>query len=67
MSIKYNIIQTPITKATHAKYCVRPVYKTYADLEDIAKRISDGTSRSEERRGGKECLRLCRSGWSPQH
>ena len=46
MSIKYNIIQTPITKATHAKYCVRPVYKTYADLEDIAKRISDGTSYS---------------------
>ena len=25
------------------------------------------TSRSEERRVGKECLRLCRSRWSPYH
>ena len=27
----------------------------------------DTTSRSEERRVGKECLRLCRSRWSPYH
>ena len=26
-----------------------------------------GTRRSEERRVGKECLRLCRSRWSPYH
>ena len=26
-----------------------------------------GLSRSEERRVGKECLRLCRSRWSPYH
>ena len=26
-----------------------------------------GMSRSEERRVGKECLRLCRSRWSPYH
>ena len=26
-----------------------------------------GTIRSEERRVGKECLRLCRSRWSPYH
>ena len=25
------------------------------------------TARSEERRVGKECLRLCRSRWSPYH
>ena len=25
------------------------------------------TVRSEERRVGKECLRLCRSRWSPYH
>ena len=25
------------------------------------------SSRSEERRVGKECLRLCRSRWSPYH
>ena len=27
----------------------------------------DRTVRSEERRVGKECLRLCRSRWSPYH
>ena len=26
-----------------------------------------GSTRSEERRVGKECLRLCRSRWSPYH
>ena len=26
-----------------------------------------GDARSEERRVGKECLRLCRSRWSPYH
>ena len=26
-----------------------------------------GEKRSEERRVGKECLRLCRSRWSPYH
>ena len=30
-------------------------------------RPSDFRSRSEERRVGKECLRLCRSRWSPYH
>ena len=28
---------------------------------------SSGGVRSEERRVGKECLRLCRSRWSPYH
>ena len=29
--------------------------------------VTTGKSRSEERRVGKECLRLCRSRWSPYH
>ena len=29
--------------------------------------VADGDVRSEERRVGKECLRLCRSRWSPYH
>ena len=28
---------------------------------------TSGIERSEERRVGKECLRLCRSRWSPYH
>ena len=30
-------------------------------------RLSSQEERSEERRVGKECLRLCRSRWSPYH
>ena len=29
--------------------------------------IYEAKDRSEERRVGKECLRLCRSRWSPYH
>ena len=29
--------------------------------------LGDLSGRSEERRVGKECLRLCRSRWSPYH
>ena len=50
---------------------------SWADLEAIAEdyayrvdgfyMIRDMFLRSEERRVGKECLRLCRSRWSPYH
>ena len=29
--------------------------------------VASKSTRSEERRVGKECLRLCRSRWSPYH
>src|SRR3546814_18554606 len=29
--------------------------------------VSDGETRSEERRVGKECVSTCRSRWSPYH
>ena len=35
------------------------------NIEDSVK-VTDN-SRSKERRVGKECLRLCRSRWSPYH
>ena len=35
-------------------------------IRSIHKKISF-QARSEERRVGKECLRLCRSRWSPYH
>ena len=39
-----------------------------AYLESLAHPIGMPTlTRSEERRVGKECLRLCRSWWSPYH
>ena len=36
-------------------------------LKDQLVSCVPGTARSEERRVGKECLRLCRSRWSPYH
>ena len=41
------------------------VFKALADPKRIA--IIERLRRSEERRVGKECLRLCRSRWSPYH
>ena len=43
----------------------------YAFLLESAEKVAssdpDGAFRSEERRVGKECVRLCRSRWSPYH
>src|SRR3546814_20883057 len=33
----------------------------------VERQIGDRRLRSEERRVGKECVRTCRSGWSPYH
>ena len=38
-----------------------------ADGIDMGYQMEPGVVRSEERRVGKECLRLCRSRWSPYH
>ena len=35
--------------------------------KDIFEEFEEVIGRSEERRVGKECLRLCRSRWSPYH
>ena len=37
------------------------------EIEKDGMRVKLKKSRSEERRVGKECLRLCRSRWSPYH
>ena len=38
----------------------------YEDLDE-GNVVKSPVARSEERRVGKECLRLCRSRWSPYH
>ena len=38
-----------------------------AKSQGIKQLMAGGGVRSEERRVGKECLRLCRSRWSPYH
>ena len=47
--------------------CTRFIYnKMLADKIEYYKETGE-MLRSEERRVGKECLRLCRSRWSPYH
>ena len=43
------------------------IINSLIDLSMLSHIISDCFFRSEERRFGKECLRLCRSRWSPYH
>ena len=58
--------------------CIQMTQATILEAKKEGRRIEDGelktacsqacsTGRSEERRVGKECLRLCRSRWSPYH
>ena len=43
-------------------------WETLRDLiEKLVEKLNKEAQRSEERRVGKECLRLCRSRWSPYH
>ena len=39
----------------------------FTAFTNVILEIAVAGSRSEERRVGKECLRLCRSRWSPYH
>ena len=41
--------------------------KTNDDGMHFSEEELEAAMRSEERRVGKECLRLCRSRWSPYH
>src|SRR3546814_20841518 len=40
---------------------------TWSGQFEYAERASKRLARSEERRVGKECVRTCRSRWSPDH
>ena len=44
-----------------------PVYEIAYLADALVLNSIEFWSRSEERRVGKECLRLCRSRWSPYH
>ena len=52
----------------HASRFYSQRFKQFLQLRDSVERTTqDPMNRSEERRVGKECLRLCRSRWSPYH
>ena len=54
------------TKLKHSGLKVEVAFLT-SELATIATEVIVTGKRSEERRVGKECLRLCRSRWSPYH
>src|SRR3546814_3346499 len=52
--------------AARAGSGLRP--QSFSDRNSMSPRAcSEGRSRSEERRVGKECVSTCRSRWSPYH
>src|SRR3546814_13682736 len=73
---------TPLASAhPDAQFAVGSIFKLYV-LDELAAQIAAGkrrwsdvvpldyqsfSSRSAERRVGKECVRTCRSRWSPYH
>src|SRR3546814_14475854 len=52
--------------AAFARVRMRRILGPFAGDDLDAARIAR-TARAEERRVGKECVRTCRSGWSPCH
>ena len=53
--------------STPLLFCELPDFGATAALFVMGAVLTGFGSRSEERRVGKECLRLCRSRWSPYH
>ena len=57
---------TLVDKVPFGKYTVKSVMSGCVESDGWVFYF-DEIKRSEERRVGKECLRLCRSRWSPYH
>src|SRR3546814_7409886 len=53
---------------TYWRQLQKPAFIAFHELALAARTHADlARIRSEERRGGKECVRTCRSRWSPYH
>ena len=62
--IAYQNIATGVASTIHFMY---PLAVSLVMMYFFQEKKSLWVMRSEERRVGKECLRLCRSRWSPYH
>ena len=62
----HGVIETPVFMNVGTVAAIKGAVST-DDLKDIGTQVELSNTRSEERRVGKECLRLCRSRWSPYH
>ena len=61
------IALTPVTVLAENQLEVPQSLRQSLELVSSQRMVEDVRTRSEERRVGKECLRLCRSRWSPYH
>src|SRR3546814_11345069 len=59
--------RAPEVRASAVRVSAAPPVEAAPDeRRDVTVLFAD-VSRSEERRGGKECVSTCRTGWSPDH
>ena len=68
LSISLSLSLSPISLSLLARsHSLCPLSLSICSLSAFSAVWGAGNWRSEERRVGKECLRLCRSRWSPYH
>src|SRR3546814_1195699 len=58
-------IETLMTACSISRPRVAPHAGAWIEKKSWSSRTATRSRRSEERRGGKECVRTCRSRWSP--
>src|SRR3546814_5198869 len=67
-----DVCSSDLDRDVDANSVVLSLYRNDSDFADIAvgfnqASVATAVQRSEERRVGKECVRTCRSRWSPSH
>ena len=67
MEKKYKIQKNPFVVPTTDGKLIQEHWGNSTGNSEISIAHMIAPPRSEERRVGKECLRLCRSRWSPYH
>src|SRR6187401_2346171 len=65
--ITYGDWSSDVCSSDLARPTTAPTWRDVLSTTDARPARSLPTARSEERRGGKECRRLCRSRWSAYH
>src|SRR3546814_17385791 len=65
---KFGTVRLQCSPLDNRQECIPPSVRPNSDEEVIVTYFRyAGKGRSEERRVGKECVRPCRSRWSPYH